>query len=127
MSKLQPLLDSCAVGISAICAVHCLALPVLLLVFPLLGSSLITDELFHVLVLWVILPTSALAVLLGRARHPDRTVLLWVVSGMVILVIGALWAHDHAEAWVDRTFALIGGLILALGHIRNYHLCRHRN
>lgn len=124
-TTLQRVFDRCAVGISALCALHCLALPVVLLAFPLLGSSLLSDELFHQLLLWVIVPTSVVAVALARLNHPDRRVLLLVGSGILVLCLGAFWAHDHAARWVDTALSLFGGGLLAVGHIRNFRLCRH--
>ena len=124
MLRLQQWIDSCAVAISALCAVHCLALPIVMIIFPLLASSVLMDEFFHQMLLWVILPTSIVAIALARRSHPDRLVLLLVGVGMAILILGALWAHDHADPWVDKLLALLGGATLALGHLRNFRLCR---
>ena len=125
MRPLHTFFDRLAVLISALCALHCLALPVLLLVFPLLIGSVLTDEDFHRLILWVILPTSVIAVAAARYRHPDTQVLLWVGGGMALLLLAAIWAHDHAPAWVDAGLSTLGGVILAIGHIRNLRLSRH--
>ena len=126
MSRLQSILDSSAVAISAFCAVHCLALPLLLFLFPLLGTSLLTDEAFHELLLWFILPTSVIAVGLTWSRHRDKRVYTLVGTGLLILIIAAIWAHDHADPWVDKALSLVGGALLAVGHIRNTLLCRRR-
>jgi cation transport ATPase len=125
LKRFQSFFDTCAVGISAICAVHCIALPVLLIAFPVLGGTVLTDELFHSVLLWFILPTSVIAVLLARQHHPDRQVLMLVGAGMLILIGAAFWAHDHAPPFVDTAMSLVGGGLLALGHIRNFLLCRH--
>ena len=122
--KLHKLLDSSAVAISALCAIHCLALPLLVVLVPLLGASVFADEHFHELLLWVIVPTSVIAVGLARMNHRDTTVLVLVGTGLLILVAGALWAHDHAPAWVDPAMSVTGGAILAVGHIRNFRICR---
>jgi len=97
----------------------------LLLVFPLLIGSVFTDEDFHQLILWVIMPTSVIAVAAARYRHPDNKVLLWVGSGMTLLLLAAFWAHDHAPAWLDVSLTTVGGLVLAIGHIRNVRMSRH--
>ncbi len=125
MVRKHAIFDAAAVAISAVCALHCLALPVLLIAFPLLVGSVITDEAFHRIILWVIVPTSVLAVAAARRRHPDRLVVLLVATGLAILFLGAFWAHDHADPWVDTALSVLGGLILAVGHIRNFRLCRH--
>ena len=74
MNRWQSLFDKAAVLISAFCALHCLALPLLLIVFPVLGSTLLSDELFHQMLLWVIAPTSLIALGLARLHHPDGKV-----------------------------------------------------
>ena len=123
-ARIQSLLDGGAVVISAICAVHCLALPFLLVLFPLLGATVMADEAFHTILLWVILPTSVIAVGLAMFRHLDWVVVGSVGIGLVILVAAALWAHDHSEPWVDAAMSVTGGAILAAGHIRNFLICR---
>jgi len=123
-TQLQKLLDTSAVAISALCAVHCLALPVLLVLFPLLGATFMVDEHFHELLLWVILPTSVIAVGLARLNHRDTAVLVLVITGLAFIIGAALWAHNNAQAWVDTAMSVTGGLTLAAGHIRNFRICR---
>ncbi len=125
MLRKHTILDTCAVVISALCAVHCLALPMILLAFPLLGGSVLSDEAFHQILLWFIVPTSFIAIAAARRTHPDTAVLLLVGSGLAILLVGALWAHDYAAPQIDTALSISGGLILAIGHIRNLRLCRH--
>ena len=124
MKQTQSVLDFIAVAISGLCAIHCLLLPLVLIIFPILGSSVLSDELFHELLLWVILPTSILAVALARFGHPDLWVIVLVAAGLATLTFGALWAHDHAAPWVDKALSLLGGMVLAIGHVRNFRLCR---
>ena len=85
-----------------------------------------TDESFHAILLWIILPTSLIAVALAWPRLRDGSVALMVGVGLLILVAAALWAHNNAPLWVDKAMSLVGGAVLAIGHIRNFLLCRHR-
>jgi len=124
LKRLSSVLDTVGISISVICAIHCLALPIVLILFPVLGSTLLTDEQFHLLLLWLIVPTSVLAVALGRLQHPDRRVVAWIGSGVLLIGIAAFWAHEHAPAWVDTALSVTGGLLLAIGHARNFRLCR---
>ena len=124
MKQTRSVLDLIAVAISGLCAIHCLLLPLALIAFPILGGGFLSDEAFHELLLWVILPTSILAVVLARFGHPDLRVILLVAAGLATLTFGALWAHDNAAPWVDKALSLLGGAILAIGHVRNFRLCR---
>ena len=119
------LLDALAVAISALCLVHCLALPLLLVVFPLLAGTVFSHETFHQVLLWVIVPTSVAAVAFARRTHPDNTVVLLVSAGLLILVGAAFWAHDRAAPQVETVLTITGGLVLAAGHVRNVLVCRH--
>ena len=89
MARTHNLLDAAAVAISAICAIHCVALPVVLIAFPLLAGSVLTDEAFHQIIIWIIVPTSVFAVLAARRSHPDKQVLMLVGTGLGVLLLAA--------------------------------------
>ena len=123
--NMQKPLDILATSISGLCAMHCLLMPLALVLFPILSGSLFAGEDFHRFLVWVILPTSSIAFLLGCRRHKDTAVLILGIMGMFILVISAFWGHDFVGDWGERILTVIGGLILAAGHFRTYKLCQH--
>ncbi|OQX34186.1 MAG: hypothetical protein B0D96_09975 [Candidatus Sedimenticola endophacoides] len=121
---MQRPLDIIAVSISGLCAVHCLLTPLALILFPVLSGSLFAGEDFHQLLLWVILPTSGLAMWLGCRQHKDRLVLLFGLVGLSLLMLAAFQGHDWFGEWGERLVTVLGGSIMAIGHVRNYRLCR---
>ena len=50
-------LDGMAVIFSGTCMVHCLVLPLLVTVFPIVQGSLLDEQQFHLVMLLLILPT----------------------------------------------------------------------
>ena len=122
---MQRPLDILAISISGLCAVHCLLTPLVIILFPILSGTVIAGENFHRLLLWVILPTSGLAVVLGCRRHKDTVVFALGMVGLSLLIVGALWAHAWLGEWGDRLLTMVGGGIMAVGHVRNYRLCRN--
>lgn len=120
----QSLLDRMAILFSGACAAHCLLTPLLLVLLPALGVSILADERFHLLLLWLLLPVSAYALTLGCRRHRDRRVLGLGLLGLTILIAAALVGHDLLGDAGERTLTLAGAAMLAAGHIRNYRLCR---
>ncbi|MEM7541169.1 MAG: MerC domain-containing protein [Pseudomonadota bacterium] len=121
---MQKSLDVAAISASTLCAVHCLLTPVALIIFPVLTSSLFTSEDFHFYLLWLILPTSVLAMALGCLRHKDTTVVWLGGAGLLALVLAALWGHELLGGTGERLATLTGGVLLIAGHLRNYRLCR---
>lgn len=121
---MQQPLDILAISVSGLCAVHCLLTPLALILFPVLGGTVLAGEDFHQMLLWVILPTSSLALWLGCRRHKDRRVLLMGLVGLSLLLLAAFFAHEWIGEWGERLVTVVGSAIMAAGHLRNYRLCR---
>ena len=114
------MLDRIGIGVSAFCLLQCLALPVALLFTPLASASLLSHELFHLLLLGVIVPVSLLAFGLGFLRH--RNPAMWVPAGIGfgLLVAAAVLEQRHlvGPVWVSLVTSM-GGLGLIVGHVLN--------
>nr|WP_244648040.1 MULTISPECIES: MerC domain-containing protein [unclassified Lentimonas] len=75
-----------------ICAIHCLATPILLVGLPILATTVWVDANFHLWMILLVIPTTTLAVWSGCRRHRDR----WVV-GMAVVGLGLLSAAVTSE------------------------------
>lgn len=123
----QRLFDRLAIGASVICAIHCIALPVILAMFPALVVMPVEEHSFHQLLVWFVLPSSLLAVSLGCSRHKDRIVLIGCVIGLSVIVLTAWFGHDLLGETGEKMATLTGAVILSVVHWRNYKLCRKDN
>lgn len=113
--------ERAALGASFLCLLHCIALPLLLAALPVLSRSLNVSESFHAWLLVFALPTSALALFTGRARHGALMPLLLGAAGLTALSIGAFpWRDMTAGTWIT----VVGSLALIAGHTLNWRL-RH--
>ncbi len=117
-------LDAVAMGISALCVIHCLATPVLVVLFPIFGGTLFADHDFHALLLLLVLPTSTLALYLGYRRHHAPRALRLGVLGMAILILAAVLGPDVLGSVAERVTTSVGGGVLALAHFINLRHCR---
>ena len=122
--KQRTYLDTAAVFLSGVCMLHCLALPVVLTVLPVLNISLLEESIFHLLLLVFILPVSLIALSIGCRQHKDFLTLMLGVLGLSILTFTATFGHALFGITGERIVTSIGGLILASAHIRNYLCCR---
>ena len=118
-------LDKFGVFLSGVCVVHCLFTPVLITLLPIIGlSSFAEDLLFHQLMLWVVLPTSSIALFIGCRKHRDLLIMGSGILGMALLVLIALYGHDLFDSWGEKVATSIAGIILAISHILNYRACQ---
>lgn len=124
-SKYTPLLDKWAISTSAVCAFHCLSLPLLLSLFPAMGVSIIGQESFHELLLWLVIPLSLVSLSSGCKRHRNWGVALFGLTGLIVLIFTAALGHDVMGETGERVSTLVGASLIAAGHLRNYTLCRN--
>lgn len=116
-SKSTKWLDGAAVGLSALCLIHCLALPLLVAGLPFLAQF--SEGHLHAQMLVVVLPLSSVALALGFRHHHSTVIVSTGVVGMVILTIGATIAHEQLGIIADRAFTIVGALVLATAHFYN--------
>jgi len=116
--------DGVAVFLSGACMLHCLLLPILVTLFPIVQGSMLQEQDFHVIMLFLILPTSLFALTVGCRRHKDRLTITLGAMGLAVLAVTALFGHEWFGFLAERLVTTAGGLILASAHVRNYLLCR---
>lgn len=108
-------LDFASVGLSGLCVVHCLALPLIAAALPLAGALADAPWVHPVLVL-IAAPLSFWAIHSSRAWRKFAVVAL-VVTGLILL---ALAAFVPELAGLDAVLSVIGALSIAAAHLVNY-------
>ena len=116
--------DGMAIFLSGACMLHCLALPILVTLFPIVQGSLLDEQYFHLIMLFLILPTSLFALTVGCRKHKDRTTMILGGIGLVVLSFTAIFGHTLFGFIGERVITTLGGLTLAMAHIQNYRCCR---
>lgn len=117
------LLDRTAVVLSGLCLMHCLMLPLLTAVLPILGQF--GEGHLHLQMLFVVLPISLVAFTLGFRRHDNAAIVIGGIVGLTLLAVGGTIAHHHIGIVADRTLTVVGSLVLAIAHYQNSRLSRH--
>jgi len=124
MSKSTSWLDGAAVGLSALCLIHCLALPLLVAGLPFLAQF--SEGHLHAQMLVIVLPLSIVALGLGFRHHRSTTIVSAGAVGMLLLTAGATVAHSQLGLAADRLFTIAGALVLATAHFYNSVRTRER-
>lgn len=115
-------LDASAVGLSALCLVHCLALPALALLLPMLGVWA-RAEWAHVVFVGIAAPVAVLA-FVDRATWRPRSWPLATTAlvGLALMIAGAL---EFPSGIDERAPTLLGGALLAGAHLANWRRRDH--
>lgn len=106
--------DACAVGLSATCLAHCLALPFAASLLPVLGAWA-GAEWVHWLFVALAAPLSLWA--LTRARPLSWSIAGLAILGVALLILGAAGLPSHN---LETPLTIAGGLLLALAHLVNW-------
>lgn len=121
--------DNIAIALSAVCILHCLALPFMIAGLPLAAIVFGEDAHFHGFMLWLVVPTSVAGFTLGYRLHTQLPVVILGVFGMLVLVVAGLWGHDRWAVSAEVTVTVIGSVVLASAHWLNFRGVRavHRH
>jgi len=113
--------DYVAIGLSAVCLVHCLLLPVAVAAVPFSHGWLGDDE---ELVHWVLsrfaLVVTTWALGAGFRRHGAAVVLVLGTAGVLVMLMGATHLF---ERWLEATLTVAGALIVGAAHLLNLRFC----
>ncbi|MCP5179990.1 MAG: MerC domain-containing protein [Pseudomonadales bacterium] len=113
--------DRGAVGVSLLCMVHCLLLPLLAVLFPLGVFATLAENHWHWLFLALAAPLSILAVL----RLPPHARNLYFIGGAscgITLLTAGVLTHEHV--W-QVALSVAGAICLACAHLYNLYRLRH--
>jgi hypothetical protein len=130
-------LDRLGATASALCALHCAAVPFLFLWMPAFAIALRSWSDPHhglAMMLWatlrwersmvaIVLAFATLVLLAGYARHRDPRVLLPGVLGAALLVTAVTVGFDQ-PLWVHTTLMVAGGILLSVAHLTNLRATR---
>lgn len=108
--------DEVAVGLSLACLVHCLVLPLFVTLAPWLFPVFLADEAFHVIMLVIAVPISALGIGLGFRIHRERSLVVLAALGLILMTLGVLQETD----WLEQGLTVVGVACLASAHILNW-------
>jgi hypothetical protein len=121
--------DRIAILLSTVCIVHCLAVPVIVAVLPIAAITLADDAHFHALMLWLVVPTSAVGFTLGYRVHKRWEIVGFGAASAAVLAAAAILGHAYWAESLELTVSVAASLALAGAHWMNFREVRrlHRH
>lgn len=115
--------DMIGVVSSTACAIHCAILPMLLITGTMIPAFL-SNELFHEVMIALIIPSALLSFTLGCQRHKSRSVFAFGVAGLFGMVVPFL---TELSEMGEQVVVLLSAAALITAHAINYRLCKSSN
>lgn len=112
--------DRCGVYVSAACAVHCVALPLLLAAVPAVGVIVWIGEGMETLLALGAVLLAVACLCWGFRIHRKKRLFLTFAAAAAFIVSGQLFA----EGWWEVTLVVTGAFGLIGSHLLNRKLCR---
>jgi len=113
-------LDQAAICLSGACLVHCLALPVLMVLAPWISLGIFGEKWFHLALVVIVVPISLFAFRMGYRQHGGRGMLLPGLSGLALVALAAVMEFAHIGSHeLAAGVTSLGGILLIVGHWRN--------
>jgi hypothetical protein len=116
----KTLLDKLGIWVSSLCAVHCLSLPILIPLVPLVGASFFANNWFERTILSISMIVGFWALLSGFYRYHRQLYPLYS------LALGGLiyWNKGmFGDAYEPYTIT-VGAMLIVGAHIANLKLCK---
>ena len=124
--KSQLISDKFAMSLSAICMVHCLFAPSLIILSYSSLALTVESELIHKAILLLTIPVSIFAISLGYKNHPNNSIIYTGIAGLTILISALLIGESIGEN-AGLILTTIGSLMVIACHYRNYRICKKVN
>lgn len=125
MKTTQAFTDKFSIGLSMLCAIHCLVLPLLLVALPSLGALQLQNESFHSWMLFAVIPTSIYALSMGCKKHQHYRLLFLGIAGLIFMILAVFLDHEITGESGEKILTLLGATLLVIAHWNNFQQCRH--
>ena len=123
MKKLLVVSDTAAICLSFLCAIHCLVLPLIFVLWPTIAPSF-SDELFHRWMVILVVPVSCFSLVMGLKRHKRYFALVTACTGLLLLIFCGYFGEEMLSEFWEEMLTLVAAFIIATGHFCNFRLCQ---
>lgn len=108
--------DRIGIGLSGICAIHCLLVPFIVAIIPLWPAFEEFHEYTHLIFFIAIAPAVYLSL---KRKHKSPKVTVLLITGLSIIFI-AWFFNNRLSEYGEAGITLVGSVLLILGHWTNY-------
>ncbi|WII70867.1 MerC domain-containing protein [Bdellovibrio sp. 22V] len=114
--------DKIGIFLSSLCAIHCLATPLLVLTLPVMGE-VFEQEWMHLTMALFVVPVGLFAFWSGYKHHKQVKVFALGVLGLLMVGGASLAPHSWVELFEYDVVTILGSISLITAHVLNRRAC----
>ncbi len=111
---------------SALCIIHCLALPFLIGALSLGALGFLADEIFHQILAVLLLGVALFAFIPGFRHHGNKLVVIGGMAGISLLLATGFLLDHFISHGLEIGLTVVASLVLLSAHFANWRLCADR-
>lgn len=118
--------DRFGILVSALCLIHCVATPLILIFAPtlLFFDKFVEEQSTHRILFGFLLLAVIFALAPGLRLHGDRRPLYLAAIGIALMVFATFFAHAIWGHFSEPLFAIPASILIIFSHILNRRSCR---
>lgn len=115
--------DRIGMGLSLLCALHCVLTPLVILSLPILARYYLVHPIFHLALALAIVPVGLVAFYSGYKHHRKISVFVLGLPGLIIVSGVPYLVHGLGLPLNEQNLMLVGSGLLVAGHWINRRAC----
>lgn len=115
--------DTIGICLSALCLIHCVALPFLIAFFPYFAPQIFGHENFHIFIIPFIITISLIAFLPGYMSHRSKTPFFIAITAIILISLGVFAGHTSKNVYWENGLTILGSILMITAHIKNRKIC----
>lgn len=115
------MLDKIGITATSLCALHCILLPILLPLLPLVGLSFLADHTWEHIFLLITATLGTVALLSGFKRYHKRLYPLY----LLYIGVALYWVKHDFSSDLEPFFIIGGASLIIAAHFINIKLCNN--
>jgi hypothetical protein len=123
-SRVVGMMDIAGVFASTICTVHCLLLPLVVLLLPVLAKPLLQHDYVHMALAGFVFTFCLMAFIPGYLKHRDARLLWFGGMGVALVFFATFVARQWGEV-VEASVITAGNTVIIFCHLLNRKLLAH--
>jgi len=115
--------DRIGIFLSSLCAIHCLATPLVVLALPFLGDAF-EQPWVHLMMAVFVVPVGLFAFVSGYRHHRQKAVFALGLLGLLFVAGASLAPHEwFAFSGGHDVVTIFGSILLLTSHFKNRRAC----